>query len=267
MGVLVACATAFLNWRNSPILLRTKEEHSGQLKQVVENWKIELERLILDTFSLPRTAEPLPLDIENNILFDDLHNHIPSEIGLLKLWISFKSLYDDWVMASNKLHKEIEEHLLLEGQPVLLEGCGVGTEHFGITRVCIRHLYHLAIGVPRGGSKQDFQLTMSRVQDGSFMIRAEGVNGTLYAQYDASPKAEQVKDILDNYINNMQSQKSGTAEVVFVERAKKLVELEKKLHELRSTIIVQMDEVIVIPILTGNCRHINHARESIWRRV
>ena len=90
-GVIAAYLTALLNWRSSPVLLATKEKHSRDLVEVLDDWKQELVTQGLPGY-YPPTAVQQPFRVEQHILFDGLKNHVPNELEMFKLWDRFKHM-------------------------------------------------------------------------------------------------------------------------------------------------------------------------------
>jgi hypothetical protein len=93
-GVIAAYLTALLNWRSSPVLLATKEKHSKDLMDLLEDWRNEIVTQGLPTYN-PPTEEGQQFPIEQHILFDDLNNHVPRELDPSELWDKFKLMKND----------------------------------------------------------------------------------------------------------------------------------------------------------------------------
>ena len=86
-----ALLTAYANYKARPLLLRTKEMHSDDLKRLLESWKEEV-----NTRTKPDLTKPLApgidfrLDSEGHVLFPDLENHVPGQLHLFGKWCMLK---------------------------------------------------------------------------------------------------------------------------------------------------------------------------------
>ncbi len=89
ISAIAVASIAFLNYRSRPILIRTLERHSDDLKNLASRWSGELPVFV----SLERGEFPVvsfPLLVESELLFVDIWEHVPKDFNLLETWENFR---------------------------------------------------------------------------------------------------------------------------------------------------------------------------------
>lgn len=116
LSALAALATAVLNYLSRPLLVRTIERHSDELKKIAQNWLDEIP--IIPDPRLPLTIEPDPIKIpsEDLLLFHDLKEHSPRELKVFETWNTFKQKLDEYNQKRYSICAKVIEHITPETQ-------------------------------------------------------------------------------------------------------------------------------------------------------
>lgn len=116
IAAVVAAVAAWLTYRLRPLRMRSIEAHSEELKKTITDWIDHL----TDPASPSRPAfiplghsyieqvpdpEPYTMSLENDILFRDLRNHLPS--SLFDKWDKYKSRQNAYLKDKQYLTQEI----------------------------------------------------------------------------------------------------------------------------------------------------------------
>ena len=95
ISAIVACYTAYLNYRSRPVLMRSIARHSNDLKRIALEWREQIPQAMRPDLarggapSAWRAPEKVHLPIEDEFLFGDMANHLPAEIPLLDTWTEY----------------------------------------------------------------------------------------------------------------------------------------------------------------------------------
>jgi len=260
-GVIAAYLTALLNWRSSPVLLATKEKHSKDLMELLEDWRNEIITQGLPTYN-PPTGEEQRFSIEQHILFDDLKNHVPRELGISELWGKFRFI-------RNELDKKIVDYY--DHTKVYLERYSrLNVLNYkeeskgptiGITHQCLDWFYSnlLRKAEEKGMS---LELRLSIPDHAPSELRKDG--GNIWAWTNSQTETQQIMSLIQEMVANINSGRSDTAEWSLFLEAEGVVSARNELQGQRDMIVNRIDEIKAIPILTGNCKHIERAREPLF---
>lgn len=258
-GVIAAYLTALLNWRSSPVLLATKEKHSRDLMEVLDDWRQELVTRGLPGY-YPPTVEQQPFSIEQHILFDDLKNHVPSELEIFKLWDRFKHMSAELDKKLVTYCDHIKGHLERHGGLNVLSREEESKETpLGITHHCLDWFYANLIIKAEGRPIRSLRLAIP--DNAPNQLR--GPESNIWAWTGSPAQARRLEDFLHGMLANINSEQSSAAEWTLFVEAKEVVSARNELEQLRDLILDRIAEVKAIPILTGDCKHIERARERL----
>jgi hypothetical protein len=106
---IITAFVAYLNYRTRPLLVRTKEKHSEDLKEVLERWLSELgvEGGTIAPLFYREERCRLHLSVEQDPLFPDLKEHMPEGTDLLSQWQNLKNACDPYDTGRSKLYGRI----------------------------------------------------------------------------------------------------------------------------------------------------------------
>ena len=107
---IAAASIAYFNFRSRPILIRTLERHSDDLKALAVKWKDQLPsfRFIEEGF-FPDLGLPVP--VESEFLFQDIWEHQPSDLDLSQAWASLKQITVDHYNARDTYWRTLDERV------------------------------------------------------------------------------------------------------------------------------------------------------------
>jgi uncharacterized membrane protein len=263
LAVVAAFLTAYLNWRNSPILMATKEKHSSDLMTLLSRWKDELSQEGIPDYTKVH-QEQRGFSVEKHILFEDLKNHIPKELRIFELWREFlaKRIEVDTMIASfyQETHEFLENR---SGIHVLSREETNNQSAVGITYYAMDWLYLNILWLAQGSPSDALNIEIADPRTGFVHLNHSSGNRWAYlSPHFHNP--EVVKDFFNVLWENLRNDAPGTLEQEHLSRAKEVVAARKELAALRDNILDKISEAQCIPILTGNCRHIDRARERLW---
>ncbi|MFC2027462.1 hypothetical protein ACFLU3_02120, partial [Chloroflexota bacterium] len=78
--------------------------------------------------------------------------------------------------------------------------------------------------------------------------------------------ANLAKGFFEMMLTNIHDPQIGTVEYDFKSVSDDIAIMTNELNGIKSTILDKLDEIKVIPILTGDCKYLRRAREPIWKR-
>jgi len=261
LAATAAFITAYVNYRTRPLLIRTKEMHSEDLKRVLDLWIEELDfQGVPALYMLLREATDLNFAVEDNILFADLKNHVPRDIDLFGQWDAFKEqrrLFDDKRLA---LYTSIKKYLKLYGR---LDVLSEFTDSLiGFSRSCADWLYKSVADKADGGKISiNPQFQIETLPDGQANLR---LYGDYFARAETQFSAKAIEELLTMTVAQIDQDEPGPAAYDLLTEARNLANEQTKLKGQRQALFSSIEAARAIPILTGNCEHIARAREPFW---
>lgn len=260
-GVVAAFLTALLNWRSSPILLATKEKHSKDLMELLENWRNQIIAQGLPTYN-PPTGEEQSFPIEQHILFDDLKNHVPRELDISKLWNEFKLMRNELDARINNYYDHIKVHLEQYSRLKVLSYKDESKEQaIGITHQCQDWFYKNLL---RKAEDKDIRLKLRLSIPDHAPSELRGSPGDTWAWTNSQTEAQWIMSLVQEMVDNINSGQSDTAEWNLVSEGEGVISTRNKLQEQRDMILDRIAEIKAIPILTGECKHLKRAIEPLF---
>ncbi len=261
LATLAAFFTAYLVYRTRPLLMRTKELHSEHLKSVLDDWKNELFQ-----HGMPKLGEPwqesdtFGLSVEGTVLFLDLRNHIGGDLTLFKQWQAFKLKRQDVRTAQLNLYCRVKDYVKQGvGADVLPD---LDTLATGINERCIRWLYQNVVATAelrRTISLPPF--TSGRLSDGRPTLTQ---SGNWWAIIDEPSSIDKLKNFLEATVDRINDWIQATETFDLCDDAMSIVYTKLELASLHVAMFRAIEETIATPILTGDCKYIDRAKEGLW---
>lgn len=246
---LAALSTAILNYLSRPILVRTIERHSDDLRDITRRWLNEIpqppeaDRVLPGGIRLKAPkCEPLRLRVEDEFLFSDLKEHMPAGMNLLRTWKDFKEAYDhynsDRFSLFNEITKDAETNTGLRYEERFSHGISEYLPH-GIYTDIFRVLdgwepYHLGV--------------KPEVRDES-----EGMSALWYSGYGFARGTKEEISRAESFVRDtIQKLKDSP----YLAKAKHILEERDKLTRSREDLVREIRDFISIPIVPGRCKYI-----------
>jgi hypothetical protein len=258
---IITAFVAYLNYRTRPLLVRTKEKHSEDLKGVLERWLSELvaEGNIIAPLIPPEMLCHLHLRVEQDPLFLDLKEHTPEGVDLLSQWHNLKNACGSYDTGRSSLYSRIYNDVCN-----IRQGLSVAeffTEDFAT--VIYEDAIHLARGDPIHSDEYlKMEQYVEQTPNGPKTRFQYSIRGLRLASGHDKQQVTEADSYLKGALENLS--RSGTKEAGYVEEAKKLKGIEDTLIEDNERLVQNIKDVLAIPILTGNCKYIKQATESFF---
>jgi hypothetical protein len=255
-----ALLTAYFNYRSRPVLMRSVERHSEDLRQIAFAWAQQLPlagdleeigKPYIDTGLVE--PEPVHTVIEDEFLFEDLRNHVPKEIPLLDHWREYKIRLHDFRTKRfalwSEMSKEISSRTGLQIDPNFQKG---------LSTYAIRAVYNGFFKELTAGSK--------RWKD---YINSSSISGTteksyLTAQGDGlavgnSNELCSTRDVLVKMICDIPKEIGDAKYSDWKDRAKKLLSEKEELDKDANRLLREIRDFSYVPIVPGKCKYIKWA--------
>jgi hypothetical protein len=259
---IITAFVAYLNYRTRPLLVRTKEKHSEDLKRVLKRWLAELGAeggTIAPLFHRERPCR-LHLSVEQDPLFPDLEEHMPEGADLLSQWQNLKNACDPYDSGRSRLYDRIHNDMQSVGQGLFV--AEFFAENFA--ELIYEEASRLARGEPQRSLDEYFKMEqkMRQTPDDPKPWFQSTIYGWTLASGESEQQVTMAKSYLTAALENLSQ--PGTREAGYVDEAKRLKGIEDTLIEQNEKLLQSIKDVLAIPILTGNCRYIKRATESFF---
>lgn len=249
---IITAYVAYLSYRTRSTLLVTKEKHSEDLKDILRRWASKLADLDLVIFLENTGGETqFPLAVEQELLFSDVGEHMPDGFNLPVQWEVFKADCRRYDTGRHELFERIHS-----------DACKANST--ALTQTPITSSYALCIYVDsarlgRGDTQEwlneDFEIKpIQRANSRWFQLYV----GTIWVAEGGDEKEivrarEHLRMVLENLF------KDEIVESGYVAEAKRLHDLECVLRQRQNNLLEQVNELLAIPILPNDCKHIKRA--------
>ncbi len=223
--------------------LKILERHSDELKKLVERWKNEVP-------PIPDPDKPLMIDptlqkvpVEEEYLFSDLKNHVPSSSNLLQAWDSYNQLlylYNKKRFSfTQKILKDIKTKI---GLPYTSTW---GKELHGFSKnlieVIFLDLYHVAFGRDQYYLKTEFKIEK---REKRWELWCVG-NGLAYGTEGETNKARVViKEFLAELSTSL-----------YVKNFMRLLNEMKQLQKNHEELLRLINDFLSLPLLPHECKY------------
>lgn len=257
-SAIAAMMTAYLNYRSRPVLMRSIERHSDDLRQIATKWieqvpEAERPNLTREDFSgLPLSTQVHP-NVEDEFLFADIANHVPSEIRVLDTWAEYKKRLEAYNQARcellTQITNEVARHTGLPSDPKF---------NYGIHPHAAMPVYQSIFAEIADGSqywKQQIEHAEVRQSREQYELWAGGLG----LAAGSEPEMAQARSVLTQMI---QDPKACVNEVTYSKwrnAAQHLLDEKPTLDRDRSQLLLEINRFKSIPILPGKCKYIKWA--------
>ena len=264
---------AYVNYHTRPILSQLREKHSEALKDILRDFHAALtlrgwENIVIDSH-LPHSLHPdiLYPTIEKNLLFRDLPNHLPSGLNVVMQWTIFRDSYIEYNEKRSALLNKIVGDL------------GNMPDSLPFSKLIIKEavakgLYEEAV---RFAANEE-PLCTEEVLDYSFQkeetsnyITTKGdwpdlyslvVNGETWVEKISKEGIDESVKYLGQLFSNLAV--GGTNESQYIKDAKSIRAHELSLIKANRELRQNVEEILAIPILPGDCKHIKRASMPVF---
>ena len=265
----VTAYVAYLNYRTRPLLVRTREKHSEDLKKILERWRAEitgdgLRDLVPSLDCSDRINKPY-LDVEEEILFSDLREHIPENFSLLTDWEAFRKNCLEYNAGREKLYEKISQDVEKAFTLTPIAG-SEATVYF------VEAIYEDVVSLAKGERqyKLNSKMETNQVQrddrpscfyanlDGRMIVEARYTTEAETAKQQVNAAVGHLMMVLENL------SKKGTDESNYCVEARRLHKVEINLRQQLKKLLNDINILLAIPILAGDCKYIRRAVEPLF---
>jgi len=259
VSAIAAASIAYFNFRSRPILIRTLERHSDDLKALALKWKDQLPSFrFLEEGFFPDLGLPVP--VESEFLFQDIWEHQPSDLDLSQAWASLKQITVDHYNARDTYWRTLDERVKS------LTGLSrVDTlEKPGYPSDLIRFLFCDTFENLKRGTRPYTDMNLSRSSKGEFLLLVGGSYGIAVG---TAGQLDGVAKVWKELVTGMKD-----SDPTLYKLAVQLVEQERLFWITRDTIVKQINEFLSIPIYSKICKYVKRSvasRKQIirWKRA
>ena len=265
-SVIAACATVILaiiavyNYRSRPILIRSYERHTEDLRNILKEWIEQLPDVrktkdtddILGINTHPKIELPrqTPIKVESKSLFDDLKKHEPKNVSSLDRWAEYKDRLDKY--------NEKRYNLLLSIYNDILQRSGLNhdpTFRYGINPRSVKAVYLVLFNEVKKLSLSNWihMIEESKVehhQNNEFTLFTS--EGTLALGTEKEMKL--VKEVLIKITTEISNLPK------YSDWRKRIQELDLEKIALdgdRRNLLREVNNFGLIPLMTEKCQYIN----------
>ena len=226
--------------------LRIVERHSDDLRILGKRWIKEVP--LVPSMDVPLISKPATLEVpvENEYLFGDLKNHMPTDVKLLETWQKFKRDLLDFdnqrFSFFQDILKDVKERTGLPYNPDFRKGRGF-TDYF------VKAIYKDAFRMVE--DRESFyinqQTRIEKNKDVHALWTPSG--GLAQGTEEEILKAEKVR-------RQMLSKSSLSK---YAEQVKQIMKKSEELHKSRQMVLRRINDFNSIPIFPGKCKYIKWA--------
>jgi len=259
-SALGALLTAYLNYRSRPILMRSVERHSDDLRSIAFKWAEQLPRAEapqeLSKLGVDQAVvqpRPVHIAVEDEFLFEDLGNHVPKGILLVDHWREYKDrlrrYYEKRYALLSDMTEEISNRTGLRIDPQFRHGLSTYT---------IRAVYNNFFAELTDQSRRWKEyIAKSDVtgQDDRAALTTEG-EGLAAGNRSAMGAA---RDILLSMVSNIRGTIGQQKYFDWKTHAEKLLSEKQALDSDANRLLHEIRDFGSVPIVPGKCRYIKWA--------
>ena len=261
---IIATVGLLLNYLFRPTKLEVEKRHSDDLKRLIEQWKNEIRNL-----SLPQSLSPkkfavkideeysLNLLVEKEYYFDDIKNHLPSDLDLLNAWKKFKENWYDYEKKRHDFFKTVKDYVSKKIELPWAQYPTDWNKNPCFSTHLIQHIYDDLLGILEEGKSYRVNLQGQLRQDNDKYCLCWG---DYFFWTDKKDKAEKAKELYFEILKSL-------PQSPYIEQAKDLQKDKKQLYKEREMMERKLSYFAFIPLLPGKCKYIKWALPAIKERV
>jgi len=262
----VAVVGLLLSYLFRPTKIEVEKRHSDDLKKLIEQWKSEIVTLLStkalqkNNFDDVKTDEEysLNLSVEKEYYFDDIKNHLPSDLDLLNDWKKFKKnwyesekkRYDFFITIKDDVSKKLE-------LPWLQHNIDWAKNSGFETRI-IENIYADLSSIMKGWRAHWLNQSYKIQKEENKYVLSCYNGGLLWSEkQDVTEKAkESYLEILKNLPQSP-----------YVKQLRDLQKDNEHLCKEREMIEKKLNYLAFIPLLPGKCEYITWSLPGIIERI
>ena len=249
-------ATAVLNYLSRPLLVRTIERHSDELKEIAKNWLNKVPSIPISRQPLTTKPHPIKIPSEELLLFHDLKEHSPRELKVFETWDIFKQKFNEYNEKRFSICTKVIKQIKSETQiPVTSKSSKNGIFYSNFVEAVYRDANDLA-----RDARPYYRGLIKKAKPSLPHETWElWVAGYLYAR-GTEDLVERAREYMMTFLNRLE-------ENSYTKIARDIIEDQEKLNELREEVIRKIKDLIAIPIFPGKCTYIKRAVPGVYERI
>ncbi len=260
VAALGSLVVAFLMYRSRPLAVRSVEKHSEELRQFLQAWYLELSRKGFTAKYSPGYELSTKFVIEEHALFDDIAQHLPSEVKLLEDWQQFKNGMRDYSQDCVSLWEQIQSDMqkatgLRYDYDQYKQRSEIGTINHQFINKVYEESLNLASEI---GAKEIEKLSHKEIRDyeDGLCLRIGGLN-VAFTSIEA--QANLAFEVLALTLGNLS--KDGTRESNYVSQLKQVLKQIERLQTQKDEMLSKMQQLQLISIFPGECKYLKWSKK------
>jgi hypothetical protein len=249
ISAIAAASIAYLNYRSRPILMRTIERHSDDLKSLVSRWKNELPSFRWLEEGLFNVVE-FPLSVESEFLFADIWNHVPPDLNLHEAWNDFRLIAEQHYVARSKFLADI--HARVQALTGLSQDNSF--QKRGYTSELPTLLFRDTFQMLRRALLPITSQPLVRGGAGELTFLAAGSQGLVRG---SGEDLQKVEEIWETFVKGMEKDNPS-----LFKSALSLVQQEINFWNARELLVKLMNEFAAVPIYSRRCKYVKRAEKA-----
>lgn len=246
---MVAVAGIILSYIFRPTKIEVERRHSDDLKDLIKRWKSEIENLSPKSPYEVNIQEgySLNLSVEQEIYFQDIKNHIPSNLDLLKSWNKYKKNWYEYEKNRHAFFNSIKDEVSEKIGLSWFQYSHEWNKNPGFSTRLIMNVYEDLFNIIEA-KRKPYHLK----EKGEF--REEQGRYTFYARDGLfwSDKKDVAKKAKESYYDVLKT----LSQSQHIEGAKKLISDYKRLIQEKEDVVRNLNYFAFIPLLPGKCKYI-----------
>lgn len=261
---IIAVVGLLLNYLFRPTKIEVEKRHSDDLKKLIERWKSEIA-----TLSLPQSLSPekfavkidgkysLNLLVEKEYYFDDIKNHLPSDLDLLNAWKKFKENWYDYEKKRHDFFKAVKDYVSKKIELPWAQYSSDWDKNPCFSTFLIQHIYDDLLDILEEG-KPYWVNYEGKLRQENDKYRFSCDNYLFWT--DKKDKAEKAKESYFEILKNL-------PQSPYIEQAKDLQRDNKHLCKEKEMMERKLSYFAFIPLLPGKCKYITWSLPGITERI
>lgn len=254
---LGAIVTAIISYRYRPSKLDVEKRHSDDIKKyIVKPWLEQVRQETPGNPYEPKANEEckLKVAVESEFYFDDIKNHLPSELRLLNEWKYYKDKWEKYEGERAKIFIDLTEDIS-EQLGLVYDNNEIKNNYF--TFYLVRTIFNHMDAIERD---------VKWYAPANFISKEQG-DGTIRYSFTGYTVFRGDKVHCDNALKEYEK---FIADIEKSTHFMKLKEIKKQYDSItkqREDLIKKLRFVEFIPLLPGKCKYIKWSLPGIIERI